>query len=412
MHARNKMAFKRRKKSKDSYNYLVYFVIIVEIAVGIYLLSRLMENQKWYAFMKNIPESENPDSNTLACVPGEADINQVFEADYRSFAKNRTSENLQIMKILENTGISNPIFVNLKWTHSTGGKNSRTITDKVVNIFNPFVLKNPQAIYLVNGASILFSPKSKKINCRSHPLGALSRSSSSVSIEYFNPTSVYVTGKVTDGAATGTRIITLDQHLIVSDISAKSIANNTLFSSVFIAATIVFLTFTLFIRMTGRSMQSVFNQDPNGFFIFDATGGNEYIAIAFYIIYPIAAFAVGLLADQRHFFLNDALFAALAAGFFLIVHLTRNVEFFYVASRKEAAVFEISRGFSGLNRKKMCAIDEWKPYVKTHTGSKGQKSYTINCSIAGKDRAISDTYGNPNDTDNIIGDFENFRQGI
>lgn len=388
-----------RQPNRDNYGCFLVIFLVFQVFCCFYAYGRLTDNWHFYSQLRGVQESENPGPNSAACVYGRV------IPDPKPLGNN---DQEKLEQILGSHGISSPIFVSAAFKYSVKrGKNTSTYTDRHISFQRRFSLKTPQATYHLPGKSaIMYSPREKKFSC-SGGLEAFSRRATWVDVTYFAPTDLYLIGKTGPQPMSERTMAPLSpvQPLVFSTVSLATIRHSLLVAGGLEAAILIYFVLTVTFALR-RSAKKAFVAKSDQYFIFDATGESEILAIVLLILCIPVGILLQFVGGTSHQFFFDIRNALMILGFFFLVHISKSVEFFYVANKKEGNVYVFSRGFFGQELRLIGPIKSLDPYIETVHGKKNSKTYIIKSRTKGIE--LTDSYNSPDELRDVLSEFAEF----
>lgn len=386
----------------DWYRVFLAVAAFLEIVACLVLFTGLKSNYELFSFLRMVKEMDDPSANSVGGVGG-----TVVRGNNPQLSK----QQLDLLAILQkNYQIIDPVHVKAVWKHKEKrGKNDVTVTDSSIECTFPFTIKTRKNddFKLTDQPDYSFSFREGSWS-NSGPLSDFCRRGRWVEVTWFAPTYLYFMGEI--GPQTrGLRTIgRKNKHpLIVSELSPSALSSALLWSMFFSGGVLLFFVVTRFFPIR-VPLRATLEKKPEAYFVFDPTGGPEYLGIFYLILYPVVFGLIAANVDLIHSFYTERLVALGILGYFVLVHSCRTVEYFYLASRQDRKVYRVSRGFFLFNRDLVSTLSEFSPYMKATRGSKGGVSYSIAIRAVGGETEITDR-GNGEKYEEILSAFKKFK---
>jgi hypothetical protein len=389
----------------DSYRVFLWVVFFFEVAFALFLGGKLSETYSLYSILRPIGEASGPlVAGTPVCVSGKVE------------RKSQVGKNIdrRFDQVVETEiGLRDYLLVHGVWKHTTGsGKSSRTHIDLRRSLTFDFDVMTPEGPVGFRGyPQHIFSLRSASYRCRNMEIGKMSPASTRVELQYFNPSQLWLIG-VPDPPKPGERRVLTNgirAPLILSELSLSELKTQLFVTVILMALTLCYLAISFFVNLK-MPLKETFDRNRHAFLILDRTGGSEIGGIVLLVLYAIGGIVVAVNLTFVHSFQNDRKVALLLLGFYALVHVCKGVEFFYLANRKTNMLIEVSRGFLSFSQRELCSLDQLKPRVETHTGSKGEKSYSLNADINGQDTQLVDSMSSEEKAQKLLSEFREFQQ--
>jgi len=368
------------------------------MALGI--LNVFFQNFALFRYLENVPTLDDPPASTVAEIT--TSVIRNIQAPLRAREK-------KFLTILEKEkGFANLLYACGKWTHTVKrGKNSETVTDLTLEACYPYKLRTPKFEIKYDNHDILYSYRKAYYNPEGE-LAQFSPKSTSLQILYFAPTELKVIGEVGPEKRGIRKLYGKPGHpLIVSEIPVRQLNWYFLICLVLSLGALVYFATSFFFNYQ-TPLKAKFATDPENYFIFDFTGGSEYLVIVLMVLYLIGTALILYNVDLTHAFFEDMKLVFLFFGFFVLEHISRSIECFYIANKKEKALFLISRGYFSMKIEEITSLANLKIYIKSETRSKGGVLYRLRGSYGQKSVDLTDTYGKRNELDEIEKEYAAF----
>jgi len=390
----------RRTSRRDGFRWVLMIIFLFQIFFTFHLAGKLQEQLGLCTVFKSAEETDRPIDGQYVCLHGDV-VKENAQVIDPAFEK-------EFCRLLR---IDDPVRFDAVFTHSVKrGKNSYTVTDRTISGKRDFkVLTSAGEVGLRRRGDRIYSFHSVSLKPQSG-FSTYSPVSTSLHVTYFAPRQLYLFGLASRDSKGAT---TLDgdsrKPLIVSEISKSSLINQTRFASVLTGAAIVYFLTTLFIPWK-NSIRRQIERTPSICYIFDVTGGPESIAIFLLVLYAVGSLILGIGFASDHQFRVDQVNAVLFLGFSILVHVSRGVEYFYVADKRDGYLYEYSRGFFTFSKVRLGLISTLKLWIDVQRGSKGSKSYYLKAGVPqGKTYDLGGTGSSEATLREIMSEFNFFR---
>lgn len=390
-----------RVTRRDGFRWALAGIFIFQIIYAYLLVNSIQDQWKVSKAFKAARETNQPREGEYVCLTGKV-VPHELQCGEPSFEQ-------VFRRVLPATEL---LWFEGVFTHSEKhGKNTRTITDRIIGGSRNYTVDTPAgSVRLAGSPDRLYShhfaqfdvfPAFESFSPRSRTLG----------VTYFAPSRLHLIG-VASLKSKGEVFLSgkPGKPLIVSEVSRDQLLTNTRLAALLTGAAIVYFLTTLFIPWK-RSLREQVERMPSVCYIFDMTGGPEGIALLLFVLYAVGSIVVVNVYGGDHQFRLDQLKAVLFLGFCMLVHVGRSVEYFYVADKRDGFLYEYSRGLFSLSRTRLAPFADLRLWIDIQRGSKGSKSYYLKASTPkGKVFDVGGTGSSESTLLEIKREFEAFRK--
>jgi len=353
----------------DSYRLVLAIVACAQVIAALALLSLAIGGYGLIRRLSTAESIDRPVAGKQVCINGE--VSMILPPTVSRDTKKFETEYFERRKGLH------PVWFEAEFTHvEKRGKSSRTLLDERLRLEYKFSVKTDWGLIFVDDTYPDFYSNREETRYDADLLRAFSPPSTQFKVTYFAAPYVYVIGD-TALAPDGTLVISgkPDRPVIISQLSDKQLIHGT---GLGIAACVLALGYFLFsVFFPWKSpLRKKFEWMPNDFFVLDMAGGSERIAMGLIIAAPFALmFIAGIFqVECPHRHESVSFFAACFFVYAMLVHISRSIEFFYLADRRDGYLYSIHRGListervrlAPLNRLKLEVIEVWRGKNRFH----------------------------------------------
>lgn len=390
-----------RVTRRDGFRWALAGIFVFQIIYAYLLVDGIQDQMKLSKAFKAARATAQPREGEYVCLDGRVKP-QDPETDDPSFERDFR----RVLRLAE------PLMFEATFTHSEKhGKNTRTITDRVITGRRSYTVNTPAGpVRFTDSPDRLYSYHSARLDVFP-AFESYSPRSRSLRVTYFAPTHLHLLG-VASLESKGEILLSgkPGRPLIVSEVSRDQLLTQTRLAAILTGAAAVYFLTTLFIPWR-RSLREQIERMPSVCYIFDMTGGPEGIALLLFALYAVGSIVAVNAFGGDHQFRVDQMKAALFLGFCMLVHVGRSVEYFYVADKRDGFLYEYSRGLFSLSRTRLAPFGDLKLWIDIQRGSKGSKSYYLKASAPnGKVFDVGGTGSSESMLLEIKREFEAFRK--
>ncbi|HEY9070797.1 MAG TPA: hypothetical protein VIV61_11130 [Candidatus Ozemobacteraceae bacterium] len=362
-----------RTTRRDGFRWVLAILFILQASYVYYLVGQAQENLRLVRIYRSATETDRPADGTYVCLTGDVVpfapqiMDQAFDRD-----------------LCDRLGVRDPIWYEARFTHTVKhGKSTHTITDRVLSGRRSYRVRTPAGeVTLDQSPEFTYSYHRTSFGSDDGLL-RYSPVSRRLGVEYFAPRRVHVFGVAHVGPNGAISLSgAYKQPVIVSEVSRSTLVSNTMMAVGLTAAAIVYFLTTLFVPWK-TSIREQIEKLPSVCYIFDVTGGSEGLAIFFFVLYGVAFGLINAYFGSDHAFYADQLSAVAFMGFCMLVHISRSVEFLYVADKRDGYLYEYSRGYFSFTKTRLAPIADLRLWIDVQRNSKGQKSYYLKAGVPG-----------------------------
>lgn len=390
----------RRTSPRDFYAWFISGILIFTTVLLVYVGNRGLAAWGTYVALPAELSQGTPRVGETWCLEGEV---------VRDPAPSRPAQQATMLADLERSfGIGSLLSVHAVWKHTTGsGKHRRTHTDHVMGFRVPFQIREPGGrLWQVRGDPDLIS-----VHYRQLPNGGglekINGRGTRVEFTYFNPTHVWMLGMV-HSVEGGSAVLRAGPgiSLIASEVSLGVLRQASLVNAALAVLAILYYLVT-FVAPVAAPLRQRFEEKPT-FFVFDVTGGVEWVAVALFVGWFVAYFALRSGLAPVHDYQFDRLLAFWSIGLILLGHLGRGVEWFYVANKRDGFLYQVSRGVFFQEVKKVVPLAQLSLRLHT-TRHKKSVNYRVKAQILTGEIDLSEGSSDHDAQQTIIQQFEAFK---
>lgn len=391
----------RATKSTDYYRTILILLLVIQGCFCLYIGYEASENFSLYNYLKSAKPFVGPVKNEVISMEGTPQVTPLIP---------HTAENSLEIILNKVFRIENILFCQAAWKHSEKhGKNTNTYTDRRVVIFHNFSINTGGDSLLVIPANHQFFSLRKRKFSNSSGLQSFNNRATWVDMEIFNPKTIHAVG-VCGATSSGKTTISGDRErrLVFSEIPIPVLTREHFYTIILQVLVLGYFLSTFFMKLQ-KPLKKLFERDQNTYYIFESTGGPEYWAVTFFVLYMIGGLVFFLSGKVIHLYETDRKFALLTLGFVFLVHVSREIEYFHLANKRNNSLYLVSRNWFTYSVTKVVPLDQLKN-IRMHvvTGSKGKKSYYLVITHQGRDYYLTDSYSNPDELEVIQVEFLRF----
>jgi len=391
---------KTRISRRDGFRWVLNILFVFQVIFTFHLAGKLQEQLDICASFKKAQETDNPGSGRYVYLHGPV-VRSAGNVMDPAFEKD----------LCRKLRIEEPLDFNAVFTHSVKrGKSSHTVTDRTIAGKRDYTVRTSRGdVGLRRAPNRFYSYHVIHLDPRDG-FSSYSPDSTSLRVSYFAPAHLHLFGLASIDSK-GALALEGDSKnpLIVSEVSRDSLISQTRLSSVLTGAAIIFFLTTLFVPWK-QSIRRQIERMPSVCYVFDVTGGPESIAIFLFVLYGVGSLILGIGFGSDHLFRADQTTAVLFLGFCMLVHVSRGVEYFFVADKRDGYLYEYSRGFFTFSKVRLGQISTLKLWIHVERGSKGSKSYYLKAGVPqGKTYDVGGTGSFEETLREIMNEFDAFR---
>jgi len=367
-----------RSAKWDGFRIFLAFAFCFQVGLGAWLVAAGVQAYRFLKRLETAGETQSPVPGQWACVSGSPE--RTVPTDLPLAASQFES------RFFAGHGAW-PLWFEAEFTHEVKrGKSTRTVLDERLRMSCGIAVKTAGSLVGVDPAAVWFYSPRETVTREIGAYRNIAPDATRLSVTWFSVPWLYVVGRASRGAD-GRPVITGEAGwpVLVSELSPAK-----LIEGLWVAAIAAFLAvgyglWSLLVPWK-HSLRRSCEQFPRDFFVLDPVGGGEKTAMLLIAVIPaLTLLGAGLLlVEIPHWHERLTILATVYLAWTLVIHISKSIEYFYVADRRDGYLYRIHRNLFSTERKQLVRLDRLAGLSVVPSKRGKQTCYALGCAIPGE----------------------------